>query len=319
MNEKIKQLECSVFADSNIRLDRFLVNLTGKKRSYVSELISDGFVHINNATAKRSYKPKQFDLISIRVPLNTSKLVPREELISVTDDLIKTSQFIIPIVYHDDHIIVVNKPIGLLVHEAVSNQSDHLTRILEMASVSLFVNDDGRPGIVHRLDQFTEGLLVMAKSKLAFESLKKQFKNRDVKKKYYTVLKGVPTQKEGEINRPIGRDISVRARKSCINYVAGSEKSAITQFKLLEEFTNLSLVDVDLITGRTHQIRVHFAAMGCPVLGDSLYSKQTQKKEGYYLQSYFLGFIHPYTNKLTEFKLPISMRLKKYAKSGNYN
>ena len=319
MNEKIKQLECSVFADSNIRLDRFLVDLTGKNRSYVSDLISDGYVRINNTIAKRSYKPKQFDLITISFPLNMSKLAPREELISVTDDLIKTSQFIIPIIYHDDHIIVVNKPIGLLVHDAISNESDNLVRILKMASVTLCVGEDGRPGIVHRLDQFTEGLLVMAKSKIAFDSLKKQFKNRDVKKKYYTVLKGVPIQKEGEINRPIGRDISVRARKSCINYVAGSEKTAITQFKLLEEFTNLSLVDVDLITGRTHQIRVHFAAMGCPVLGDSLYSKQAQKKEGYYLQSYFLGFVHPYTNKLTEFRLPISSRLKKYAKSRNYN
>ena len=195
MNEKIKQLECSVFADSNIRLDLFLVNLTGKKRSYVSDLISDGFVHINNATAKRSYKPKQFDLITIRVPINTSTLESKEELISVTDDLIKTSQFMIPIVYHDDHIIVVNKPIGLLVHEAVSNQSDHLTRILEMASVSLFVNEDGRPGIVHRLDQFTEGLLVLAKSKLAFDSLKKQFKNRDVTKVLYSFKGGSNTKR----------------------------------------------------------------------------------------------------------------------------
>ena len=146
MNEKIKQLECSVFADSNIRLDRFLVDLTGKNRSYVSDLISDGYVRINNTIAKRSYKPKQFDLITISFPLNMSKLAPREELISVTDDLIKTSQFIIPIIYHDDHIIVVNKPIGLLVHDAISNESDNLVRILKMASVTLCVGEDGRVG-----------------------------------------------------------------------------------------------------------------------------------------------------------------------------
>ena len=319
MNEKIKNIEFSIFVDSTTRLDRLLADLMGVNRSCISELISDGYVLVNNLIQKRSYKPKKYDLITIQLPSNSVESVGDDLLVNVHNDLINTSQFVIPIVYQDDQIIVLNKPIGLLVHDAISNQSDNLVRILKMASVPLCIGEDGRPGIVHRLDQYTEGLLVIAKTRLAFDSLKTQFKNRDVQKKYYTVLKGVPSQSEGEINRPIGRDLSIRARKSCVNYVAGSEKSAVTQFRVLEEFTNISLVDVDLITGRTHQIRVHFAAMGCPVLGDSLYSKQTQKLEGYYLQSYLLRFIHPKTNEMINFKLPISDRLKKYAKSGDYD
>ena len=125
---------------------------------------------------------------------------------------------------------------------------------------------------------------------------------------------GVLKTSDGIIDRPIGRDSSVRARQSCNHYVEGSEKEAITHYSVKNETTTVSFVDINLITGRTHQIRVHFAALNCPVLGDSLYSKQRQRPEGYYLQSYQLEFDHPMTNDKLLFTLPISDRLKQYAK-----
>ena len=134
-----------------------------------------------------------------------------------------------------------------------------------------------------------------------------------VSKKYYAVLHGILAAHEGVIDRPIGRDAAVRARQSCHHYVEGTGKAAKTMYKVLQQFTNISFVDVELYTGRTHQIRVHFSSMNCPVLGDSLYSKQPKKPEGYYLQSYFLAFSHPVSGEFLQFKLPVSDRLKKYA------
>ena len=117
---------------------------------------------------------------------------------------------------------------------------------------------------------------------------------------------------EGVIDRPIGRDQAVRARRTCHHFVPGSEKSALTKYRVIKATTNTSLVDIDLITGRTHQIRVHFATLQCPVLGDALYSSQSQRPDGYMLQSYALSFNHPDTKQRVEFKIPMSDRLKRY-------
>jgi len=312
-------LEFSVYSDSLCRMDQFLSVVLNLNRTKVGKLIKSGNILLNGACSKSGIRLKQKDRISV---LNLSELNSAKNedvIVKVTNTYIKTAHYTIPIIYNDEDILILNKPSGLLVHEATSNNSDNLVRILRRSDIKLYNSTSGREGIVHRLDQYTEGLIIFAKSKLAYDSLKEQFKNRNVTKKYYAVLKGVPVEREGVIDRLIGRDSSVRARKSCDHFVKGSEKTAITKYKVIEEFTNLVLVDIALITGRTHQIRVHFASIGHPVLGDSLYSKQTQKVEGYYLQSYFVGFSHPKTNKTCEFKLLVSDRLKKYAKSCDYD
>ena len=173
---------------------------------------------------------------------------------------------------------------------------------------------NNRSGIVHRLDQYTEGLIIVAKTDIAMSSLQSQFKDRAVVKKYYAVLSGCLVDDEGEINRPIGRDQSLRVRQSCHHYLPGTEKNAVTRYQVIQRLSNLTVVDVDLITGRMHQIRVHFSTISVPVLGDSLFSRENQNTEGYFLQSYFIRITHPITQENVEWRLPMSDRLKKYAK-----
>ncbi len=221
---------------------------------------------------------------------------------------------IVPIIYEDDTILVINKPVGLIVHGASTVHQLTMSDLLAGIGDFDLTNDFRYPGIVHRLDQFTEGIMVIAKTNDAVHSLKQQFNDRTIVKYYFAVLKGIIVSDSGTIDRPIGRDISVRARKSCHNIVDGTAKHAVTKFRVLKRLTNLTVVKVHLITGRTHQIRVHFASMDAPVFGDALYSRQKERKEGYYLQSCYLEFIHPKTKESMAFTLPVSTRLKKYYK-----
>ena len=220
----------------------------------------------------------------------------------------------VPICYEDSDIVVINKPSGLIVHggNGIKNVtlSDFLRRAFENNNQS--ESQDRFMGIVHRLDQFTEGVMVIAKTIKSRNLLVDQFKNRQVTKKYFAILKGRLLQSGGIIDRPIGRDLSARARKSCHHYVPGTEKPATTKYEVIHRLGAITAVDVHLITGRTHQIRVHFASMDAPVFGDSLYSKQKQRTEGYYLQSYQLSFNQPITNHNVSITIPVSCRLKKY-------
>ncbi|MEK9726977.1 MAG: RluA family pseudouridine synthase [Candidatus Margulisiibacteriota bacterium] len=311
------QIELSVFSNQHQRLDKYLTEVLFLSREIIKELISNKGIRVNGIQSKPSYKVQQKDQIHIAIiQLNNDSDV--QSILEQNKTLIRTTDFLIPILYEDDHLLVVNKPWGLLMHEAVSNTSDSLVGILQRAGYSLFCFDGQRPGIVHRLDQYTEGVSVIVKTSQSYHSLKLQFKERLVTKKYYAVLKGVLQSLAGEITFPIGRDISIRARKSCNAFVPGTEKSACTKYQVLHQSTNLTLVDVHLVTGRTHQIRVHFSALQCPVLGDPLYSKQAKRREGYYLQSYFIGFNHPVSNQWLTFQQPISKRLNKYANK-SYN
>ncbi len=304
-------IELCVNDHSSPRLDRYLALLFSMSRDKIKQLIQAGDVLVNQEVSKPSYQLSIKDHLSICFRFET-KVVDQVTILEVANNYIKTDRFLIPIIFQDDDLMIINKPPGLLVHEAVSSVSDNLVRILIAAQITLFESHSQRPGIVHRLDQFTEGLLIIVKSALAYQSLKDQFKQRSIQKKYFAVLKGVPSHMAGEINMPIGRDMGIRARQSCHSIVPGSEKDALTRYEVIDHTTNLAVVDVELITGRTHQIRVHFAALQCPVLGDSLYSKQVQKSEGYYLQSYYLKFTHPRSSEVLEFQLPMSSRLNKY-------
>ena len=226
------------------------------------------------------------------------------------DHQVESSDWTIPILHDDADVMVINKPFGLVVHGGDSVDGETLVDLLSSAGVTLANAGGFRSGIVHRLDQFTEGLMVIAKSQMAYDGLQIQFKERRVQKRYYAILKGVLGSSEGVIDRPIGRDASVRARQSCNHFVEGTQKEAITHYRVLNQLSNIALVDVHLITGRTHQIRVHFSSLNCPVLGDALYSRQSKKAHGYYLQSYRLMFNHPVTNVGLDFTLGLSDRLK---------
>jgi 23S rRNA pseudouridine1911/1915/1917 synthase len=288
------------------RLDGVLSRIFGMSRQVVNRMIKKGHVRCNGHSVKASHRVTQGDELWCWLETPVKKALE----VQVTPNQIMWGDYVVSILHEDDDILILNKPIGLMVHG--SKNGDDLVAGLIGAGISLAGGSGDRPGIVHRLDMYTEGVMVVAKSIHAYYSLKRQFQERWVHKRYYAVLHGRLGQLEGVVDRPIGRDASVRARQSCHHYVAGTQKSAITYYKVLNQLTNVTFVDVQLITGRTHQIRVHFGWLNCPVLGDFLYSGQRKSSKGYHLQSYALGFMHPTTQDSIFFEMPVSERLKKY-------
>ena len=307
-------VEFSVTFIQSQRIDIYLSDILKIPRQKIKGYIQNGEVLVNQQIVKKpAFKLSKRDRILIQL----TQTIKYNQTVDVNYQFgknIQSDQLNIPIIYEDEHILIIDKPYGLVVHPGPTINDITLMDLLISGNVPLAQLVDDRPGIVHRLDQFTEGLLIIAKSNDALQILQDQFRQRKIIKRYYAVLVGVLKMKEGVIDRPIGRDRSVRARQSCNHYVDGSEKEAITHYLVKNETTTVSFVDINLITGRTHQIRVHFAALNCPVLGDSLYSKQRQRRDGYYLQSYQLGFYHPISNEELLFTLPVSDRLKQYAK-----
>tara|TARA_A100001015_G_scaffold268359_1_gene319145 strand:- start:5341 stop:6291 length:951 start_codon:yes stop_codon:yes gene_type:complete len=310
MQKNQHEITVSVFLTSAQRIDQYLTDLFPYSRQQIKTMIKGGQVRLNGNDVKPSQLVSLYDRIEILIFDVPLKVKPQVEFSNMA---IRSNDIVIPVIYNDDDLLIINKPFGLVVHDAPTVDDFSLVDYVKAANIPLFSDETGRPGIVHRLDQFTEGLMILAKSASAFFSIRQQFKDRQIEKKYYAVLQGVPRSKAAIIDRPIGRDSKIRARQSCNNYIDGTEKSAITKYKVLRQFTNITVVDVLLVTGRTHQIRVHFSTMNCPVLGDFLYSKQSKKNEGYYLQSYYLKLQHPTKDEPLVVELPISQRLKKYA------
>lgn len=307
-----QKIEFSVLMIQFNRLDHYLADVFKISRQKVKSAIKEGLVTVNDVVIK---KPSYNIVINDHLAFYFINEQKNHDFIQVhyePSSKIVTDQYNIPIIFEDDQILILNKPFGLVVHPAPTIKEITLTEILHSAGIQLALSEN-RPGIVHRLDQFTEGLLIIAKTNDAFLSLQQQFRVRSIRKFYYAVLVGNLVANEGTIDKPIGRDVSVRARQSCNHYVLGTEKEAVTHYTVLNRTTTVSLVDINLVTGRTHQIRVHFSAMNCPVLGDSLYSQQKQRREGYYLQAYFIEFNHPKTKEKLSFSLPVSERLKQYA------
>ena len=311
MVKNVPSVRFSIFATDHPRLDTCCARLLHVSRSDVQRWIEKRCILVNCEPCKPSLRLTKGDEVTVdyKEALSVKPTVEVEQ----RNGAICTNRWTIPIVYSDDDLMVINKPFGLLVHAAQGNHSENVVGILQAAGLPLAMGKQGREGIVHRLDQFTEGLMLIAKTEQAVEGLRHQFKHRKIAKRYYAVLKGVPSTLEGKINRCIGRDATVRARRSCHYFVEGTQKEAITHYKVCNQWSNGCFVDVQILTGRTHQIRVHFASLNCPVLGDSLYSNQPKKQTGYFLQSYYLAFVHPYTHNELMFELPVSDRLKKYA------
>ena len=268
------------------RLDSYLSNALDISRSKISKMIKDGNVLVNGNKCKASDSVDVDDKISYEI----------------SDEEIKVEAEDIPldIVYEDDDVIVVNKPNGMVVHPAVGNKSGTLVNALMHHSKNLSsINGEFRPGIVHRIDAYTTGLLMVAKNDKAHEALSRQLQDKTITRKYIALVWGVIPNDTGVIDAPIMRDKSDR-KKMAVGTI--NSKDAVTHFKVLERFNDATLIELKLETGRTHQIRVHLSYIGHPVVNDPVYGRRKLIDEtGQCLHAKTLGFIHPTTHKYMEF------------------
>lgn len=272
-----------VTEDANERIDNYLIKILNKSRSKIQNLIKTENVKVNNKIIKNSYIVKQNDNIEIN-EIEEQPLSAKAEKIDLD------------IVYEDDDIIVVNKQNGLVVHPAVGNPTGTLVNGLMYHSKNLSkVNGEFRPGIVHRIDAFTTGLLVVAKNDYAHEFLARQLENKTTHRIYVALVWGVINEDTGTIDAPIGRDKKDRKK---IAVTSENSKNAVTHFKVIERYKDATLIELKLETGRTHQIRVHMNYINHPVVNDSVYGKRKLIDEtGQCLHAKELGFIHPTTKK----------------------
>lgn len=269
------------------RLDQYLSEKTEYSRSQLQKMIKDGLVLVNGKKVKSSYIPKIGDVLEIGEP--------EVDVLSA-----KPEKMDLDIVYEDDDIIVVNKANGVVVHPAVGNNHGTLVNGLAYHSKNLSdLNGEFRPGIVHRIDAYTTGLLVVAKNNKAHESLARQLEEKSTHRKYIALVWGVINNDTGTIDAPIGRDEKDRKKMAV---TSTNSKHAITHFKVLERYKDATLIEVELETGRTHQIRVHMNYIGHPVVNDPVYgNKKLIDETGQCLHAKELGFVHPTTGKYVEF------------------
>lgn len=277
--------------NNQLRLDKALANQTELSRSLLTELIRDGKVLVNGEVKKAKYKVKTGDRIDVEIPKD-------EVLDIVAEDLP------LEIVYEDLQVAVVNKPQGMVVHPAAGHASGTLVNALMYHIKDLSsINGVIRPGIVHRIDKDTSGLLMVAKNDKAHESLAAQLKDKSSKRRYLAIVHGEIPNDKGTIEAPIGRNPKERKKQA----VVSGGKPAITHFEVLERFLGYTLVALRLETGRTHQIRVHMNYIGHPVAGDPLYgpNKTLTPNHGQFLHAETLGFEHPTTGEFMEFQAEV--------------
>lgn len=286
-------------SDVGERIDIFLAKKTGITRSQIQRLITQGNVLINSKDVSQNYRLKSKDLISINIPdKETEGLLPEP--------------IPLDILYKDDHLVVVNKPAGMVVYPAAGHAHGTLMNALSYHCKKLTtVGGPLRPGVVHRLDKDTSGVMVIALNDKAYYNLIEQFKHRTINRKYIALVYGNLREDEGEIALKIGRSESDRKKMSTR---VRKGKEAVTRWKVLKRFGNATLVEARLGTGRTHQIRVHFASIGHPLLGDRTYGKKVEieaktKKiilfSRQMLHAELLGFTHPATGAYLEFSSPV--------------
>lgn len=271
-----------------IRLDAFLnEQIEDLTRSQLQKMIKDENVLVNDQpVGKNGFKLTKDDQIVVNVP--------EEEPIEAIPENIP-----LDVVYEDDDVLVVNKPQGMVVHPAAGHPDKTLVNAV---LYHCQINDDDviRPGIVHRIDKDTSGLLMIAKNDLAKQSLMKQLKEKSNLREYLAIVHGNFKEKTGKINAPLGRSKTDRKKQAVVE----NGRHAVTHFTVLEQFENYSLLKLKLETGRTHQIRVHMQYIGHPVAGDPLYGpKNTLPGKGQFLHAETLGFVHPRTNKWMEFSV----------------
>ena len=277
-------------ADAGKRLDTYLSEyLEGYSRTYIQKLIDQGLVTVDTKSVKRSFRLEGEEELLIRVP-------------DIQAPLIEAENIPLDIVYEDDWLMVVNKPKGMVVHPAPGHRTGTLVNaVMYHAGDSLSgINGIMRPGIVHRIDRDTTGLLLVCKNDKAHESIAAQLKEHSITRRYTALAEGCFAEAEGTVDAPIGRDRKNRLRMA-VDPIGG--KDAVTHYQVLEQYQKYALLHCRLETGRTHQIRVHMASLGHPLAGDLLYGGHSLgQEEGQYLHAGLLGFIHPESGAYMEFE-----------------
>ncbi len=277
-------------SETGERLDTFLAKKTGITRSQIQRLIEKGRVLVNNKDISQNYRLKANDLIYLSIPdKETEGLIPEP--------------IPIEIFYKDEYLVVVNKPAGMVVYPAAGHTHGTLMNAISYHCKNLATMGwPLRPGVVHRLDKDTSGVMVIALNDEAYYNLIEQFRHRTINRRYIALIYGNLGEDEGEIALRIGRSESDRKKMSTR---VKKGKEAVTRWKVSERFGNATLIEARLGTGRTHQIRVHFASTGHPVLGDRIYAKKTLSFPRQMLHAKLLGFTHPVTREYLEFSAPV--------------
>ena len=276
-----------------IRLDKVIAELDKEiSRSMIQKLLDENKIKVNDKLQKASYKTKLNDIITLEeIIVKETKLIPQD--------------IPIDIIYEDSDIIVVNKPKGMVVHPANGNPDGTLANaIMNICKDSLSgIGGEIRPGIVHRLDKNTSGAIIVAKNDKAHINLSQQIKNHEVKKTYIALVRGVVKENNATINMPIARSKKDRKKMD----VDKNGKEAITHFKVLKRYKDCTLLEINIETGRTHQIRVHLSHIGYPIIGDEVYSNGKNKWNivGQCLHAKSLDFKHPITGKNMHIEAPI--------------
>jgi 23S rRNA pseudouridine1911/1915/1917 synthase len=288
------------------RLDKLiLAQMPHLTRTQAQNLIKQGLVTVDGATVKSGVKLRGGEVIRVVIEK------PEEDI------AVEAEEIPLDILYQDDDLAIINKPAGLVVHPAIGNTSGTLVNALlhEWSQIGDMEDEDHRHGIVHRLDKDTSGVMIVAKTMEALENLKTQFQERTVDKRYIAMLERTPNTPEGRIEAPIGRDPRQRKRMS----VQRDGKPAITEFVVLDDTyrDGATLVEFKLLTGRTHQIRVHAAFIGCPVIGDRVYGFRKQRSNKFkrnFLHASEISFDHPRTGERMSFSAPLPPVLEDFKK-----
>ncbi|MBS5862212.1 MAG: RluA family pseudouridine synthase [Firmicutes bacterium] len=275
--------------EENVRIDKYLASKTDYSRETITKMLAEEYILVNGKSIKASYKVKVGDVILIKDGF-------------VKEMSLEATKMDIDIVYEDEYLMVINKDSGVVVHPGAGNSNDTLVNGLLYYNKTLSKGEEFRPGIVHRLDKDTSGLMIVAKDDKAHELLADDFKNKRIHREYIALLDGVFPQKKAIIDAPIGRSKQYFDKME----VCKDGKKAITNLEVIKKYKDYTLVKLVLETGRTHQIRVHLAYIGYPVHNDPVYSNKVCTDFGQFLHSAYLKFKHPITGEVLEFnsKLP---------------
>lgn len=288
MEVKVKSLE------GKVRLDKYLSKETAYSRALITKMILNGHIFVNGVIERGSYLVKEDDLI---------ELTPFKE-----ENDLEGTDIPLDIVYEDDHLMVINKQSGLVVHPGNGNRNNTLVNALIYRGEHLSSKDDLRPGIVHRIDKDTSGLMLVAKDNKTHEILADDFKYKRVKREYIALIDGVFPNLSATIDAPIGRDPKERK----IMAVRSSGKKAITNLTVIKKYREHTLVSLVLDTGRTHQIRVHMKYIGYPVHNDPVYGTKKSDNFGQFLHSSKIEFLHPVTGEKMTFTAPLPKEFQKF-------
>ncbi len=286
--------------DIGKRIDKYLGETTDYTRSKIQKMIENGNILVNNNKVKSSYTLKENDNVEVTDYVEETDILPEN--------------IPLDIYYEDNDLIVVNKPSGMVVHPAPGNYSGTLVNALMYHTNNLStVNSSIRPGIVHRIDADTSGLLLVAKNDKSHNLLAEAIQKKEVVREYIALVDGVINEDTATIDAPIGRDVNNR-KKMCVT--GSNSKEAITHIRVLERYKNATLIRCKLETGRTHQIRVHLSYIGHPVINDPVYNskKLIDKDFGQMLHAEKLGFVHPTTKEYMEFTAPVPAKFNEILK-----